>query len=36
MKRTFGLLLSFVLVLGTANAAADTRIIVRNTLGGFV
>src|SRR6266850_1251814 len=36
MKRTCGLLLSFVLVLGTANAAADTRIIVRNTLGGFV
>ena len=35
MKRTFGLLLSFVLVLGTANAAADTRIIVRNTLGSF-
>ena len=36
MKRTCGLLLSFVLVLGTANAAADTRIIVRNTLGGLV
>ena len=35
MKRTCGLLLSFVLVLGTANAAADTRIIVRNTLGSF-
>jgi subtilisin family serine protease len=35
MKRTCGLLLSFVLILGTANAAADTRIIVRNTLGSF-
>ena len=35
MKRTCGLLLSFVLIVGTANAAADTRIIVRNTLGSF-
>src|SRR2546430_12169749 len=35
MKRTFSLLLSFVLIVGTANAAADTRIIVRNTLGSF-
>jgi subtilisin family serine protease len=35
MKRTCGLLLSFVLILGTANAVADTRIIVRNTLGSF-
>src|SRR3954471_13402999 len=35
MKRRVAFLLTFVLILGTANAAADTRIIVRNTLGSF-
>src|SRR3954453_17426018 len=35
MKRTVAFLLNFVLILGTANAAADTRIIIRNTLGSF-
>ncbi len=33
MKRTCSFLLTFVLILGTANAKADTRIIVRNSLG---
>src|SRR3954468_6466082 len=35
MKRRVAFLLTFVLILGTANAAAGTRIIVRNPLGSF-